>query len=134
MPLTGSTGITQVIALVHADLHDNDTLALLDSSSACILKVEPPKRKDFHVSCQTLHKRTSGKVVKSVSLPSFFYCCLLFQILMWCLLGFNVFRTNYMQRFIIKCRKKEFKSFIFVQIFHFFIRVSKQQLQWFGSF
>lgn len=56
--------VEQVVGLLHKDLHDNHSLHLLDHLATTIVKVTPPKLCQFHMACNTLHKRLSGKVIK----------------------------------------------------------------------
>lgn len=56
--------VEQVVCLLHRDLHDDHSIVLLNHLATTIVKVTPPKLGHFHVACNTLHKRLSGKVIR----------------------------------------------------------------------
>ena len=66
MAVAGSCEVVQVVALLHRDLHDDTTLGLLRYTATSLLQVEPPKQPDFHAIIKSIHKRVSGKVIRSV--------------------------------------------------------------------
>ncbi|XP_052821097.1 elongator complex protein 5-like [Mya arenaria] len=56
--------VEQVAALLHADLHDNHSLTLLEHLATTIINVMQPKMDQFLMAANILHKRLSGKVVR----------------------------------------------------------------------
>lgn len=59
------TTVTQVVALVHGDLHHDTTLKLLHHSASTEVNISPALHSaDHNTTCQLIHKTASGKVIK----------------------------------------------------------------------
>lgn len=57
--------VEQIVCLLHGDLHDNQSLFLIEHLATSEVKVTPAKHLQFHMACNTVHKRLSGKVIKT---------------------------------------------------------------------
>ncbi|KAI0237820.1 hypothetical protein LSAT2_011586 [Lamellibrachia satsuma] len=58
-------GVTQTVALVHSDLHNDTTLKLLHHTASTVVTLSPAHRsEDYYAGCQVTHKTVSGKVIK----------------------------------------------------------------------
>ncbi|XP_013391082.1 elongator complex protein 5 isoform X1 [Lingula anatina] len=55
----------QVMALLHEDLHDEPTSRLVEMVFSTVVTVLPPDRTNCYAVCDILHKKQSGKIMKS---------------------------------------------------------------------
>jgi len=51
-----------VLALLHADLHDEHALTLLHHTASSVLTLDVPKQNQFHTLARFIHKKASGKI------------------------------------------------------------------------
>ena len=59
--------ISQVVSLLHSDLHDDSSVSLLEHCVSSILTLKKSPRSTYAALCSTEHKKSTGKVVKIVS-------------------------------------------------------------------
>ncbi|KAL3861818.1 hypothetical protein ACJMK2_007835 [Sinanodonta woodiana] len=58
--------VEQILCLVHQDLHDNHDVAQLEHMCSTIIRIEPSAHPQFNFCTGILHKRLSGKIVRSL--------------------------------------------------------------------
>ncbi|KAL5014460.1 hypothetical protein ScPMuIL_008730 [Solemya velum] len=56
--------LQQIVCLLHGDLHDNKSLALIEHTADCVLSVSPSSTQAYTGCCGTLYKKKSGKVIR----------------------------------------------------------------------
>ncbi|XP_052212717.1 elongator complex protein 5-like isoform X2 [Dreissena polymorpha] len=58
--------VEQVVCSLHSDLHDNISLSLVEHLATTVVKVTEPKMDQFFMAANILHKRQSGKVIRTM--------------------------------------------------------------------
>lgn len=61
--ITGAN-VEQVVALLHRDLHDGNSLTLVEHTASTVIQTSPSQSEGHEFCCNTLHKKISGKITR----------------------------------------------------------------------
>ncbi|XP_060078246.1 elongator complex protein 5-like isoform X1 [Ylistrum balloti] len=56
--------IEHVVALVHHDLHESNSLSLVEHTASTVIRTSPSQSAGHEFCCTTLHKKISGKIIR----------------------------------------------------------------------